>query len=72
MSDFWFYKMRCVVCRHMYEVQSLERASNTWKEFDTMIRTIEPKRRYLLCEKCDLVTLQTLVAWEAQPEDGGG
>jgi hypothetical protein len=70
-AKFWTYTARCEACsqRIDYLVQKKNSSNDgyTYAGFAAYVQTM-PAKRWLHCEKCDRISLQTLVAYDSPEE----
>lgn len=63
--EHYTYKRKCECCGEIIEYCSLKKSHHDYDRFlNTMLTG--PAQQFLHCEKCDMQTLQTLVAYEGQ------
>ena len=66
-EECWKSVVRCELCGKLITYEFLKKEKYSWEEFVRLIS--QNKRCYDFCPSCRMITLQTLVGYEAHPED---
>ena len=67
MDEFYWYEMRCEVCKTIDSVPGPKKHSTTWQEFSLLLKKSNSfDYQYKYCPACKKYTRQILVSFDAE------